>query len=131
MRARRKRHARPASPAVLVTVAGGVAYTCASRGVRVVVVDWDNLTASDSLQVYSSDDIKAIIDELETLPPSILKQAPEMLPDLRQEIDRRKQLKRFVPPGSKIPIGRPEGSQSRHEPSKHGRAGSRRGRPSD
>lgn len=106
MTARRKRRARNVSPAVLVTVAGGVAYTCASRGVRVVVVDWDNLTASDSLQAYSSDDIQAIIDELEMLPPSILKQAPEMLPDLRQEIDRREQLKRFVPPGSRIQFGR-------------------------
>ncbi|HLW46559.1 MAG TPA: hypothetical protein VKW09_02205 [bacterium] len=74
---------------MLVSVAGAVAYAYASPGVRVVIVDWDNLVAADSLHAYSTDDIKTIIDEVETLPRSILKQAPEMLPNLRGEIDRR------------------------------------------
>jgi hypothetical protein len=91
---RRKRSRRP-SPAVLVTVAGGVAYACASQDIRVVIVDWDNLGAPDSLQAYSINDIQAVIDEIETLPRGILKRASETLVDLRREIDRREQLKRF------------------------------------
>jgi hypothetical protein len=106
MSTKRRRRAQTRTPAVLVTVSGGHAYACASRGVRVVVVDWDNLDADDALQAYSTDDIQAINDDVETLPRSILKQAPEVLPDLRKEIDRWEQLKQFVPPGARIPVRR-------------------------
>lgn len=88
--AHRPSHSRPA---VLVTVSGGNAYTFATRGVRVVLVDWDNLTSPSSLQDYTAEDVQALIDEVKALPTSLARRT-QVLRDLREQLRRRRALAR-------------------------------------
>ena len=76
-------------PAVLVTVSGGNAYTCATRGVQVVLVDWDNLTSPSSLQDYTAEDVQALIDQVKALPTNLAQHTQGVLRDLREQLRRR------------------------------------------
>lgn len=84
---------KPSSgPAVLVVVSGGVAYPFATRGVRIVQVDFDNLTAGPDIAAYSVQDIQNMIDEVRSLPRGILRQSPGTLSDLRKALRARRAM---------------------------------------